>query len=304
MASWGGTVDATNVQRVRNEIIGRSDGSPGQRFYLTYTPVVPREGGEYLAVRIDNDTEERWTEVSDFATSQPEDRHYTLDSRSGEIRLGPALPQRDGSIHSYGAVPPKESFIVMRSYRFGGGQIGRSADLAFLLVVLPPLGPLEMGLGGGGQLLRAHVRGGHRVVDAVPDRHDRIAGVDALAEEVALGGADVDLDADLEPGVVHQREHVGLLRAFARGLDHDLRPAAIGQKTDAVPVPLGQPRLVEAVAKGRLGDRRIVLSPRDPSPPQRGTPWPRSRLTTAPGLGWNLVLGLRSATRSRTAQEA
>jgi predicted phage baseplate assembly protein len=88
---------------------------------------VPREGGEYLALRIDNDTEERWTEVSDFATSQPEDRHYTLDSRNGEIRLGPALPQRDGSIYSYGAVPPKEAFLVMRSYRFGGGQIGNVA---------------------------------------------------------------------------------------------------------------------------------------------------------------------------------
>jgi predicted phage baseplate assembly protein len=127
VSSWGGTVDATNVQRARNEILGRSDGSPGQRFYLTNIPVVPREGGEYLAVRIDSDHEERWTEVSDFSTSQPEDRHYALDSATGEIRLGPALPQRDGSIHSYGAVPPKESFIVMRSYRYGGGQIGNVA---------------------------------------------------------------------------------------------------------------------------------------------------------------------------------
>jgi predicted phage baseplate assembly protein len=88
---------------------------------------VPREGGEYLYVRIDNEREERWQEVSDFSTSQPDDRHYTLDSSTGEIRLGPALPQRDGSIHSYGSVPPKESFIVMRSYRFGGGQIGNVA---------------------------------------------------------------------------------------------------------------------------------------------------------------------------------
>jgi predicted phage baseplate assembly protein len=127
VASWGGTADATNVQRVRNEILGRSDGTPGQRFYLTHTPVVPREGGEYLYVRIDDDREERWKEVSDFSTSQPDDRHYTLDSGSGEIRMGPALPQRDGSIHSYGSVAPKDSFIVMRSYRFGGGQVGNVA---------------------------------------------------------------------------------------------------------------------------------------------------------------------------------
>jgi predicted phage baseplate assembly protein len=126
-SSWGGTTDGTNVQRVRNEMLGRSDGTPGQRFYLTHTPVVPREGGEYLVVRIDNDREERWQEVADFSTSEPEDRHYTLDSSTGEIRMGPALPQRDGSIHSYGAVPPKEAFVVMRGYRYGGGQIGNVA---------------------------------------------------------------------------------------------------------------------------------------------------------------------------------
>lgn len=126
-ASWGGSIESTNVQRVRNEILGRSEGTPGQRFYLTHTPVVPREGGEYIFVRIDNEREERWKEVADFSTSGPDDRHYTLDSNSGEIRLGPALPQRDGSIHSYGAIPPKEAFIVMRGYRYGGGQIGNVA---------------------------------------------------------------------------------------------------------------------------------------------------------------------------------
>jgi predicted phage baseplate assembly protein len=125
-ASWGITVDATNVTRIANEVIGRSDGTPGQRFYLEHTPIVTRMAGEYLLVREEH-REERWTEVSDFSTSGPQDRHYTLDSGAGEIRFGPALPQRDGSVHVYGAVPPKNAMLVMRNYRAGGGQIGNVA---------------------------------------------------------------------------------------------------------------------------------------------------------------------------------
>lgn len=125
-SSWGITVDATNVTRRTNEVLGRSDGTPGQRFYLEHTPVVTRIPGEYLAVRTENG-EERWVEVSDFSTSGPNDRHYMLDSGTGEIRFGPALPQRDGTVHVYGAVPPKDAMLVMRSYRAGGGQVGNVA---------------------------------------------------------------------------------------------------------------------------------------------------------------------------------
>jgi predicted phage baseplate assembly protein len=125
--SWGATVDTTNVTTIRNEVMGRSDGSPGQRFYLEHIPVVTRTPGEYLLVRLEDGRDERWTEVSDFSTSQSDDRHYTLDSATGEIRFGPALPQRDGQIHRYGGIPPKSAMLVMRSYRSGGGQIGNVA---------------------------------------------------------------------------------------------------------------------------------------------------------------------------------
>lgn len=125
--SWGITARAHNVTQITGEILGRSDGTPGQRFYLEHIPVVPRKPGEYLTIRYDNGQEERWTEVSDFASSGPDDRHYTLDSRTGELQLAPALPQRDGSIRRYGALIPKNALLVMSGYRFGGGQAGNVA---------------------------------------------------------------------------------------------------------------------------------------------------------------------------------
>lgn len=134
--TWGITVATSNVSTMKNEIIGRSDGSPGQRFYLAHTPVVPRVSGERLIVRYKdkenrNDVKvEEWTEVSDFANSTENDRHYIIDSMNGELRLAPALPQPDGSIKRYGAVVPKDAVLEMSSYRYGGGQIGNVASRA------------------------------------------------------------------------------------------------------------------------------------------------------------------------------
>jgi predicted phage baseplate assembly protein len=139
VATWGITVGATNVTKVRHEVLGRSDGTPGQRFYLEHCPLIARTADEYLLVRRDDGREERWQEVSDFSSSTANDRHYTIDSDTGEVRLGPALPQRDGQVHRYGALPPKNAMLVMTGYRYGGGQIGNvAADrLTVLKTALP-----------------------------------------------------------------------------------------------------------------------------------------------------------------------
>lgn len=137
--SWGGTVNATNVTRVKNEVLGRSDGTPGQRFYLEHKPLIARTSDEYLVVHRDDGREERWQEVSDFSSSTANDRHYTIDGDTGEVRLGPALPQRDGQIYRYGALPPKGAMLIMKGYRYGGGQIGNVAadTLSVLKSALP-----------------------------------------------------------------------------------------------------------------------------------------------------------------------
>lgn len=128
--TWGITLNTSNISIVRDEIIGRSDGSPGQRFYLAHTPVVARLPEERLIIRMNDGTVEEWEEVKDFADSQEGDRHYTLDSMTGELRLAPALPQPDGSIKRYGTVASKNAILEMRRYRHGGGQVGNVARSA------------------------------------------------------------------------------------------------------------------------------------------------------------------------------
>jgi predicted phage baseplate assembly protein len=52
------------------------------------------------------------------------DRHYTLDGVTGELRFGPAVRQQDGAIKLYGAIPARGANLVFSRYRYGGGQEG------------------------------------------------------------------------------------------------------------------------------------------------------------------------------------
>ena len=122
--SWGGAVMATHARLVSHEHLGQSDGSPGQRFRLQYTPVLKRQPGEELLVMVEGSAPQTWQEVSDFASSNAEQRHYTLDSTSGELRFGPAVRQPDGTIKLFGAVPSRGAILVFNRYRYGGGQQG------------------------------------------------------------------------------------------------------------------------------------------------------------------------------------
>jgi predicted phage baseplate assembly protein len=124
VTSIGGRVIATHSQKVTNEYLGQSDGTPGQRFQLKNKPVLDRGEGEQLIVKIENQATQAWKEVPNFSSSGSSDRHYTLDSITGEIRFGPAVRQQDGTIKLYGAVPTRKASLVFQQYHFGGGQIG------------------------------------------------------------------------------------------------------------------------------------------------------------------------------------
>ena len=124
VASWGGTVPSTNAQKITREFLGQSDGSPGQRFQLKFTPVLDRLPGETLVVQVEGEPPQVWKEVADFADSGAEDRHFTLDSNTGELRIGPAVRQQDGAIKLYGGIPTRGSNLIFENYRFGGGQDG------------------------------------------------------------------------------------------------------------------------------------------------------------------------------------
>jgi predicted phage baseplate assembly protein len=123
--SRGGTVDAAHASTVRNEILGVSDGTPGQSFTLLHTPLLARDPQQdYLAVEVQRGAEERWHEVADFADSGPDERHFALDSLDGTLTLGPSLLQPDGTVYRFGAVPPKGATLRFRRYQHGGGVAG------------------------------------------------------------------------------------------------------------------------------------------------------------------------------------
>ena len=123
--AWGGTVPATHAATIRQEALGRSDGSPGQIMQLDRAPILARKPGETVQVwRADHDRWEDWEEVEDFGGSSAGDRHFTCDGVSGEMRFGPALRQPDGTIHRYGAIPPRGAEIRFSAYRYGGGTVG------------------------------------------------------------------------------------------------------------------------------------------------------------------------------------
>jgi predicted phage baseplate assembly protein len=121
-ATIGGDADGVHAVTVHNEVIGLSEGVPGQRFTLQQHPVVP--GAPVLLEVATGDGWEEWHEVASFADAGPADRVFTMSPSDGVIQLGPAVRQPDGSVRQYGAVPPKATPLRVRSYRSGGGAEG------------------------------------------------------------------------------------------------------------------------------------------------------------------------------------
>ncbi|MDX2228500.1 MAG: putative baseplate assembly protein [Leptolyngbyaceae cyanobacterium bins.349] len=148
----GGRVEASECAHITNELVGESDGTPGQTFFLQAQGILERQEGEYLQVTPPNEPPQRWQEVENFASSGPSDRHYTLDARTGQIQFGPLIRepkhlqeevqlrrqvQWQGHTMSqshlervetlerqYGAVPAWGALLHMVAYRSGGGDRG------------------------------------------------------------------------------------------------------------------------------------------------------------------------------------
>lgn len=160
----GGTVTATQCEVIKDELLGESNGDPGQAFQLQRRPVLARQEDEYLIVIPPGGIPQRWQEVNDFADSTPSDRHYTLDSMSGTLQLGPlvreapqlkeatelrsrlqtgdsppTLPVSGTLEQQYGAIPPRGSRLRMSCYRTGGGAVGnvQSGTLEILKAAVP-----------------------------------------------------------------------------------------------------------------------------------------------------------------------
>jgi predicted phage baseplate assembly protein len=122
-------VPACHAETVEGEILGLSEGVPGQTFPLSREPVVA--GGSPFTVEVAGGSGwETWTEVDSFAGCEENDRVVRLDRSIGEVQFAPAVREPDGSLRGYGAVPPKGAPLRVPSYRTGGGPLGNVAARA------------------------------------------------------------------------------------------------------------------------------------------------------------------------------
>jgi len=151
------TVWAENVETIKDELLGSSDGSTNQNFKLNRYPVLPghqvwvverempakeeyekiieEEGEDAVVVTRDEkgiitEIRVRWHEVNNFYASDANSRHYVMEPASGKISFG------DGT---RGMVPPiGKDNILCTMYQTGGGvqgnvDIGKITQLKFAL---------------------------------------------------------------------------------------------------------------------------------------------------------------------------
>ncbi len=122
----GGTTSAVHAEVITDEEIGSSAGVPGQRFGLLHGPVVQAEEPPILEVAGEAGWEE-WAAVDGFADKGAGDQIFTIDETAGEVLLGPAVRESDGTLRQYGAIPRAGAALRLRSYRTGGGRRGNVA---------------------------------------------------------------------------------------------------------------------------------------------------------------------------------
>ncbi|MEH3055342.1 MAG: putative baseplate assembly protein [Patulibacter minatonensis] len=139
----GALVRAEHSVLVADELLGHSDGTPGQRFRLHHAPVMAL-AGESECLEVEDPTrppEDRWIAWEhrlDLSSSGPRDRHYKLNVATGEIEFGPAVHDAR-EWRQYGAIPPVGVAIRMRGYRYGGGTAGNveAGSISVLHTALP-----------------------------------------------------------------------------------------------------------------------------------------------------------------------
>jgi predicted phage baseplate assembly protein len=157
----GGTVGAVHAETVTGEVLGTSEGTPGQTFALERRPVVAGTAPATLEVAT-GDGWQTWTETGSFAGCGPDDAVFTLDRAAGEVHLAPAVRDVDGTLALHGRVPPSGALLRLPAYQVGGGPAGNVAT-------------------GAVRVLRGTIG----FVDRVENRRPALGGVDAESVDEA-----------------------------------------------------------------------------------------------------------------------
>ncbi|MFD7084602.1 putative baseplate assembly protein [Streptomyces sp. NPDC059918] len=122
----GATADSVHAEVIEDDVLGTTEGTPGQRLVLSRSPVLLNVAEPVLETT-GADGWVRWERVEHFADSGPDDLHYVLDPTAGTVAFGPMLREPDGTVRRHGAVPERDVQVVMRSYATGGGRRGNVA---------------------------------------------------------------------------------------------------------------------------------------------------------------------------------
>jgi hypothetical protein len=132
------TVAASAAVTRVEEVVGVSNGRPGQRYQLRRTPVLVLPDGATgklvpqldLVITEPNQLPESWQAVDDFFGTTPDDAVYTLDSATGTITFGDGI---------HGRIPVAGAEIKAQRYRYGGGAVGNAgvATIKALKSALP-----------------------------------------------------------------------------------------------------------------------------------------------------------------------
>jgi predicted phage baseplate assembly protein len=260
--SLGGLVPAGHAFPVTGEVLGTSDGAPGQSFRLQTLPVLPRRPGETVEVEVERGRFEPWTEVPHFGLSGEHDRHYILDDVGGTVQFGPRIRTPHGRERQCGAVPPARSEIRFSRYHSGGGVVGNVG--ARTLTVLKSSIPYIKWVANP-----EPARGG---TDSEDLEHAKLRGPQLLRQqERAVTAADFEaLALRASPGVTRARCRVIPGTVAANGGPSTGRasrqPAAAASNG-----PPGAPAGVQA-AVGAPGAVRLLLVPALPESSRPLTP--------------------------------
>lgn len=119
--SLGGRAHSTQGEPVDRELLGVSDGEPGQRYKVLHTPIIGKPGVGRIQVAGDPI---EWAEVDNFADSDATARDFTWDRTTGEVQFGPEVRYRDGTVRQHGMIPARNAEVHIAPYQYGGGAIG------------------------------------------------------------------------------------------------------------------------------------------------------------------------------------
>ncbi len=220
------TVGAVNAITVTDELLGASDGSMDQRFQLARQPVEP--GSLVLAV-FESDRERKfvtWKRVEDFAKSQRDSRHYTLNALTGEIGFGdgtrgmipPRLPAGEDETTREKDAPN----IRALRYRWGGGARGNAG--AGKITGLESAIPLVE------KVINPRPAEGGADMESLEDAKKR-APETIRTRSRAVTGSDFEALARQTPGA-----HIKRARALPGHHPNFAPPRPAGDETEATPV--------------------------------------------------------------------